>query len=61
VESVVQRGGVRIRPSEDIAVFARMNWPQILSLNREQKELLRELRSSSVLGSAVYLGPVDLE
>jgi hypothetical protein len=29
--------------------------------NRDQKELLRELKASSVLGSATSLGPVELE
>jgi putative Mg2+ transporter-C (MgtC) family protein len=29
--------------------------------NREQKELLRELKASTVLGSATLLGPVELE
>jgi hypothetical protein len=29
--------------------------------NRDQKELLRELQTSSVLGSATSLGPVELE
>jgi hypothetical protein len=29
--------------------------------NRDQKELLRELQASSVLGSATSLGPVELE
>ena len=29
--------------------------------NREQKELLRELQASTVLGSATSLGPVELE
>jgi putative Mg2+ transporter-C (MgtC) family protein len=29
--------------------------------NREQKELLRELQASSVLGSVTWIGPVELE
>jgi hypothetical protein len=29
--------------------------------NREQKDLLRELKASSVLGSVTSLGPVELE
>ena len=29
--------------------------------NRDQKELLRELKTSSVLGNVTSLGPVELE
>jgi len=29
--------------------------------NREQKQLLRELKASTVLGSATSLGPVEVE
>jgi putative Mg2+ transporter-C (MgtC) family protein len=32
-----------------------------LGCNRDQKELLRELKASTVLGSATSLGPVELE
>jgi putative Mg2+ transporter-C (MgtC) family protein len=33
----------------------------VSACNREQKELLRELRTSTVLGSVASLGPVELE
>jgi putative Mg2+ transporter-C (MgtC) family protein len=33
----------------------------VLGCNRDQKELLRELKASTVLGSATSLGPVELE
>jgi hypothetical protein len=50
-----------------------MNWPHIVELpqkemqfdvfgcNREQKELLRDLKASSLLGNVTSLGPVELE
>jgi putative Mg2+ transporter-C (MgtC) family protein len=33
----------------------------VAGCNRDQKELLRELKTSSVLGSVTWLGPVELE
>jgi putative Mg2+ transporter-C (MgtC) family protein len=33
----------------------------VCGCSREQKELLRDLKASSVLGSAIYLGPVELD
>jgi putative Mg2+ transporter-C (MgtC) family protein len=33
----------------------------VAGCNREQKELLRALKASSVLGSTTYLGPVELD
>jgi hypothetical protein len=33
----------------------------VAGCNRDQKDLLRELKASAVLGSATSLGPVELE
>jgi putative Mg2+ transporter-C (MgtC) family protein len=33
----------------------------VAGCNREQGELLRDLKASSVLGTAIYLGPVELD
>jgi uncharacterized membrane protein YhiD involved in acid resistance len=33
----------------------------VVGCNRDQKELLRELKASSVLGNVTSLGPVELE
>jgi hypothetical protein len=46
--------------SGDTGQHVRMQF-DVAGCDRDQKVLLGELKSSSVLGSAVSLGPVELE